>query len=386
MEKITCVNKSILTWARKQAGYSHIEISNIIKKDVSKWENGEDYPTYSQLKKLSDKYKKPVAIFFFPEPPKLISIRSSCRTLPSNIADSLSPVIIRLLNKARVMQLNLYELHEDKNPSSIKITEFDFSDFDYENVANNIRNILNISIDMQKKIKQYNESFEFWREQFYQIGIYVFKDAFKDSNISGFCVYDTEFPVIYINNQFSFSRQIFTLFHELYHIVTQTSGIDFINDDFLTNYSNSTSLEIERRCNKFASEFLVPTNDFYSLVKSKNISDELIGKYAKLYTVSREVILTKLLTLGLIQNDYYKEKKELYTEDYYRAQKINKSRSSQFNYYNTQIAYKGQRFLENAYMSYYRNKINISQLSSFLNMKIPSVRSLADHKGWGRVR
>ena len=46
-----------------------------------------------------------------------------------------------------------------------------------------------------------------------------------------FCVPGT-FPVIVINNSMSFERQIFTLFHELYHLISDTSGAEIIRDDY----------------------------------------------------------------------------------------------------------------------------------------------------------
>ena len=95
-----------------------------------------------------------------------------------------------------------------------------------------------------------------WRSAFYNCGIYVFKDAFKEEKFSGFCLYDNQFPVIYINNSMSFSRQIFTLFHELCHIILKTSGIDKTDDDYLNRLSIDNK-EIETFCNSFDGEFLV---------------------------------------------------------------------------------------------------------------------------------
>jgi Zn-dependent peptidase ImmA (M78 family) len=61
----------------------------------------------------------------------------------------------------------------------------------------------------------------------------VFKDAFRVDDYSGFCLYDDEFPLIYVNNSTSKTRQIFTLFHELAHLISHTSGIDTLRNDFI---------------------------------------------------------------------------------------------------------------------------------------------------------
>ncbi|MXV75458.1 helix-turn-helix domain-containing protein, partial [Candidatus Poribacteria bacterium] len=62
----------ILKWARERSGYAVEAIATFLKKDasiVNDWEAGESVPTYIQLEKLADKYKRPIALFFFPEPP-----------------------------------------------------------------------------------------------------------------------------------------------------------------------------------------------------------------------------------------------------------------------------------------------------------------------------
>ena len=70
---INGINPDILKWARERSGYTTEAIATALKKDVSivnDWESGERALTYVQLEKLADKYKRPIAIFFFPEPPR----------------------------------------------------------------------------------------------------------------------------------------------------------------------------------------------------------------------------------------------------------------------------------------------------------------------------
>ena len=269
-EKMTYINPEMLIWARQESGTI---IDDVMEKfgadNIKAWESGNDYPTYSQLKDMCNYYRKPVAILFFPEPPILKSVVASCRTLPMKMDLIFSRNITKLLDEARVMQLNLYELYENKNPRINKINEEVFNCFDIKAVAKKLRRILNIRLEEQKKIKKYEDAFEIWRESFYQVGIYVFKTAFKDEGISGFCLYDNEFPVIYINNSFSLSRQIFTLFHEIYHLLYKTSGLDLFKDPKDANYYKESDEIIERYCNKFAGEFLVPSDDFDTNISGK---------------------------------------------------------------------------------------------------------------------
>lgn len=383
-EKITCINPEILIWARET---SRVPIEDIIKvtgseERLNEWENAKDYPTYSQLKHLSSLYRKPLAIFFFPEPPKLKNLLISCRTLPADIYLSFSREIIKVIDDARVMQLNLLELFKEDNVPVNSFLNFKF------NINNDSINIETLVKDIKsyfeyshtKSFSKPSDAFEFWRNKFFDFGIYVFKDAFHDLSISGFCLYDDKFPVIYINNTLTHTRQLFTLFHEMFHLMNETSGIDFIEELETVRYSNSSNEIIEKNCNKFASEFLVPTLEFNNIIKSKSYSLELIDNLANQFSVSREVISRKFLDQKIINQDEYNKNKIIFDKDYLRNKSITKTGS---NYYNTITAYKGKKYIETIYSQYYKKQITIHQMSKYLKMKISSLNVYANKHGWG---
>ena len=73
VEYIQGINPTIVKWARERSGYTLEDVATSLNKDVetiSDWESGEQAPTYVQLETLAGKYKRPIAIFFFPEPPQ----------------------------------------------------------------------------------------------------------------------------------------------------------------------------------------------------------------------------------------------------------------------------------------------------------------------------
>jgi len=299
--------------------------------------------------------------------------------------NNFSRKLIKIIDEARVMQLYLYELNNGANPSQIMLKDIKFSYKDSKSVAINLRKLLGADLELQKQIRKLEDAFEYWRDLFYQMGIYVFKNAFQDESVSGFCLYDNEFPIIYINNSFSPARQIFTLFHELYHLICQTSGIDFLNDDFLKTYDNKNNVLIERTCNHFAGEFLVPDDDFDLVTRNNKVTDSLVAELSNIYCVSREVILRKFLDRKKISKEEYQEKRELFNTDYFREVEKMKAKKNGGDYYNTQAVYKGRHYLELVYRQYYSNKVTIIQLARYLNMKIPSVKALALKKGWGTI-
>jgi Zn-dependent peptidase ImmA (M78 family) len=386
-EKMTSINPNILIWCREASGISFEEASlKFGAEKIQNWENGNDFPTYNQLKQLCDFYRKPVAICFFPEPPVYKSLTSSFRTIPSVIESSiLSRNIINLLDDARIMQLNLYELNESVNVRFSYFSSMIFSS-DIPTKAQQLRKVLDVELSKQKSIKSSSDHFEFWREKFSEIGIYVFKDSFGNNDISGFCLYDNTFPIIYINNSLAFTRQTFTLFHELCHIIQRTSGIDMLNDQFYHAHLSDSDLSIERACNSFAGAFLVPDDDFLKTISGKKPTEELVSRLATTYGVSREVVLRKFLNIQWITSDEYTERSSQYLDDYFRYKDVAKEQKKPGgNYYNTQASYKGRQYTELVFKEYYSNKISLAQAAKYMNMKIPSIRAFAEKRGWGSL-
>jgi len=384
-DKMTAINPQILVWAREASGTSITEAEEHFGKEkLAKWEQGLDFPTYAQLKLLGEYYRKPIAVFFFPNPPVLKSIPASCRTLPENIYSKFDRGIVKLMDRARVMQLYLYELNADQNPAPFLLTKLGLDTVSVSVAASQLRQFLGADLDIQKSIKKKEDAFEYWRDCFYTLGIYVFKDAFKDNTLSGFCLYNDEFPIIYINNSCSLSRQIFTLFHEVYHLINKTSGVDLINDSELL-HQNFSDKDIEISCNRFAGEFLVPTDDFLKITHKMKPTDENVSKLATLYCVSNEVILRKFLDNKKISVEFYEAKSEEFAQDYFRYKEKKKEKSGGGDYYNTQAIYKGRQYLQLVFSRYYSKQIDILQLARYMNMKIPNVKGLASRKGWGAL-
>nr|PZN78600.1 MAG: hypothetical protein DIU57_15650 [Pseudomonadota bacterium] len=85
------VTPALVRWARERAGFNLEEAARRFPK-IQEWENGVVAPTYAQLEALAAAFKVPVAVFFFPEPPKVPRIEETFRTLPEVAFDLLPPV------------------------------------------------------------------------------------------------------------------------------------------------------------------------------------------------------------------------------------------------------------------------------------------------------
>jgi Zn-dependent peptidase ImmA (M78 family) len=377
------INPDILKWARQTAGMQLSEVAHKMGKDletVSSWEKGISTPTYIQLEKLAYKvYKRPIALFFFPEPPKEETPRQEFRTLPDQEIEKMSPRIHYLLKQARSMQINLAELNDYTNPAKRNILH----DLRFhtgtlvKKMAFQVREYLGIDLKTQCNWKTMDSAFKAWRNALEEHGIFVFKEAFKDDELSGFCLHDQQFPLIYVNNSTSKSRQIFSLFHELAHLLMGTGGIDTRNDEYI-DYLGGDERKIEIICNRFAGTFLVPDANFSRQIANLKIDDASILSLAERFKVSREVILRKLLDRARVSKDYYTRKVEQWADEAKKTRERKKNQESGGDYFATKGAYLGEGYLSLAFSRYFQNKITINQLADYLGVKvkfIPGIES-----------
>lgn len=67
------VKPELLVWARESARLTVERASKkaqVTAEQLGSWERGESQPTITQLRKLGRAYKRPLAVFYLPKPPK----------------------------------------------------------------------------------------------------------------------------------------------------------------------------------------------------------------------------------------------------------------------------------------------------------------------------
>jgi Zn-dependent peptidase ImmA (M78 family) len=282
----------------------------------------------------------------------------------------MEPHLLYLIRQAKAMQENLRELFNGENPAKqhicadILIRRSD----SVSDIAKTVRKYLGVGLHKQYALKSNEEALKYWRNLLEEHGVFIFKDAFKDEGCSGFCLYDDVFPIVYLNNSQYKIRQIFTLFHELAHLLFRTGGVDFRHNDFVQKLRGENK-HIEVFCNHFAGEFLVPTADIKPQIQNKKIDDALLSQLAKKFSVSREVILRKCLDLDYISQTFYETK----VKEWEEARLERGSPSSGGDYYLTRGAYLSSRYVETAFSKYYQGVISKSQLADYFGMKEANV-------------
>lgn len=373
MNSSLLIQPDVFKWVRLTSGYSIEDVAHKMKKDVATvegWESGSIIPSYPQLEKLAyTVFKRPVALFFLPKPPEEKLPKQEFRTLPSFDLETLDSSTYFLIRLAHAQQLYLYELFKDKNPSKLKIwKDIKLSmEFGLQEQAQKVRDYLGITIEQQYAYQKDEDALKSWRNAVENAGIFVFKNNFKQNEISGFCLVDEEFPVIYLNNSTAKTRQIFSLLHELAHLLFDVNGLSKFDKAYIKELPHKEK-EIERFCDALASEILVP--DYYfekntkHLIDIENQGDVFFEKLAKKYNVSREVILRKFLDKNKVSKQFYGIKREEWIN-----QLKPKATKGGGNYYLTQNVYLSSNFTKEVLNQYYNSRISLLQASDYLNIK-----------------
>jgi Zn-dependent peptidase ImmA (M78 family)/transcriptional regulator with XRE-family HTH domain len=392
-QQVQGVNPTILRWARERSGLSLEEVAAKFKKTTEKiesWESGEAAPTHPQLERLAyELYKRPLAIFFFPEPPDEPSPRQAFRTLPEAEADALLPDSRYAIREGQAMQLALHEINEGRNPSK-RLVFRDIRARIADNpvaLAREVREYLGFTLELQTASANEKEALERWRDAVQDVGVFVFKRSFKQKEVSGFCLLDQEFPLIYINNSTPASRQIFTLLHELAHVLLGIN--DLASEAFERNLpADDEARAIETFCNQFAATMLIPNyafdQDLLQLAEENRrfADEEAITELARKYKVSREVVVRKLLNKGLVSRNFYLEKVRQYAEEYQQQRELQREKGGGGDYYATKATYLGERFMTLVFSAYYQGRFDLNQAAEYLSIKPQNVGKLEET--WSR--
>jgi Zn-dependent peptidase ImmA (M78 family) len=376
---ITAVNPAILQWARERSGLSLEVLALKMKRDPDElrmWERGERSPSYTALEDLAYRhFKVPLAIFFFPAPPEVDDPIGNFRRLPEYEVERFSSDTIQKIRLAQAYQDSLEELFMGSEPERMIHRDLNPKKHTLEVLAKKVRKYIGITLSQQFSFRSNDQAFKAWRHALENDGVFTFKDSFKDRFLSGFCLVHEKYPIIMVNNSNSFTRQIFTLIHELGHILYGVNGVTDI-DEYYLQFLKNHEKKIEILCNRFAAELLVPTKHFQSEIPFfEEEGQEAISELANKYSVSREVILRRLLDFNLIDNTFYSTQAEKWNKDYLRSKKD----VSGGNWYLTKIAYLGEGYVQSAFQNYHKGRFDKATLANHLNVKAKNLKKFESY-------
>jgi Zn-dependent peptidase ImmA (M78 family) len=363
------IEPKILVWARTRLNLSIQEVANSLNKDtkiVSDWEKGDELPTLSQLEKLAYQiYKLPLAVFFMSEPPEEPSLKKQFRTIPEHEFNLLPSALILKIKEGQYYQEVLKEIFNEKNPVELPIFR-KYANKENNNpigIANSIREELKINKSALANFGSPTETFKYYREQIEKSGIFVFQQTLKNY-CRGYSLFDDEFPIIIINSsEISDTGKSFTLFHELAHLIIKTGGLT-------NNFTFQSNDQLEIYCNLLASHILVNNEDLLKIINvygspRHDWDENSLMFFANEFKVSKEVILRKLLDMGLASTHFYNSKRQEWSQTLYP-----KKKDGGGEFYRNKLSKLGNYYTSIIFNNLYSGRINPYQASEYLGIKV----------------
>ena len=311
----TLVKPKLLVWARKSAGLTLEAAASKTKLDaeiLEAWENGDEAPSLSQLRKLGEAYKRPIAIFFLPEPPLTFDAQREFRRLAGILPGKESPELRLALRNAVFRREAALELHRLTGDPLPHIDVQLHPGMDPEEVGKMIRHLLGISWEQQISWSSAHEALNAWRTAIERLGVLVFQaSGVALEEMRGTCIPDQPLPVVVLNSKDAPHGRIFTLVHEFVHILLHNGGHQTSR---MVGARSPEEQPLEVAANAIAAATLLPADDFPRVAAqyrgAASGEDNSLRLLAQKVKVSPEVILRRLVTLHQASAGVYRTKRD----------------------------------------------------------------------------
>lgn len=371
------VNHEVLVWARESLALNRTQTSEstgISPKRLVQLETGEKQPTLEELKTFSKTYKRTIATLLLNKPPKEKPLPQDRRTIDSKELGHFHEKTILAVRKSRALAQSFVELREEVGIPFPKFSLSASIEEEPREVASKIRQLLHLN--EIREIENIRIALEAYIERIESLGVAVFQLSLTQDNVRGFAIVDDIIPIIGIKRGGEpLHSKIFTLFHELGHIL--------LNEGAISDLSLNPEWELEKWCNAFAAEVLVPKSELLQMriLQEYQSQNQKIWEKKDLvdlgnnFHVGPLAILRSLLENGLTTKAFYKEKHEKWNKPQFGRAKNPEGRDLA----KEAVQEKGRTFIGLAFKAYDQNRINLKDLSDFLGVKlsyIPKTRQL----------
>jgi len=282
----------VLKWAIAESGYTEPEVSSWIdggEAALQSWLDKTARPSLTELKVIAGKLHRQVATFLLPAPPADKEMSVKFRHPLGGHQRPLTAIERRYVRRARRLQdAHVWLLDELGQPApGLPRAGLGTS---AEDSGNRIRDVLGVTLDQQFEWRSASVAFDAWRETVERLGVVVVLFPMGNASCRGFSIWSDAAPLIAVNTAWKDEARIFTLFHELGHLVTRTDSACAIGD-VATGAPDDPA---ERWCETFAAAVVVP-----SVAGLSNVVDlRQLGRLANQYKVSLRAMALRLIGGG----------------------------------------------------------------------------------------
>ena len=315
------INKDTLAYICREKGVSGDFIANKTKisaKKLALWLTPTDsaLPTIKQAKKLASCLHIPFAGLYMNSidiPLKKIPNVRNMRTMLGTSSSDDSALNVAMIDVLLERDF-LLNANDELGLTTKTFLPVVPEENDPQIWANAIREQFSISLEQQYKCNSARQFYLYLREKIESEGVFI--HCFTDVPIDtarGFAIYYADLPIIGINDEDRPPAKSFSIIHELVHLFKRESSL--CND---MNNSVATKEE-EVFCNAVAGELLVPQNAINIVLNNNNYSTpyskEDLKRIADRFSVSREVIIRRLLDLNKISKIDYDTYADMFRQE-----------------------------------------------------------------------
>ncbi|OFO76650.1 MULTISPECIES: ImmA/IrrE family metallo-endopeptidase [Rothia] len=348
------VEPSVLRWALDRADMSEAEKA-FDQLHVSEWLSQDSQPTISQLTQFAQKTHVPFGMLFLSEPPadeKPIADFRFRGFAPEKYSAELTETIMK--QQRRQSWYRDYAIARGLTANEYVGSETLVSK--PEQVADRIRHEFGYTPGMARSgAEARKEIIELLEENGFLVSVAGVvgsntRRPYDPNEFSGFSLSDDYAPTIFVNGRDTKNAQIFTLLHELGHLLLGESGVSASDGcEELHQQRVTQQAQNERWCDSFAAHFLVPPAELHKKVQALHgdedeVAEEFVKKLAHHFCVSTLTILNSLLNEKLITWNKYTELYGPMREQAIMGARSNRQKTKGGNYHTTRLYALGKRF------------------------------------------
>lgn len=382
MTKLESINTDRIVWCCNDRGITPRQLAEALKfpwNSIQKALTHRAGLTFTQLRKIAEYFNRSTLFFLEEGPVTPEQLHTPQFRTIANQKPDISPkvrAIIERVERQRDVYLSLREeLGDEDSP------RFQPPTFPTKSVKEAAR-ITRQWLDLSQE-----RDFATYRDAVETKGILVFRthgyngpwQIPKDDSICGFTVYDAKCPVIVVRRAAAEAGEVFTLMHELAHVLLhRKSYIDDVED--LYSYEGR-----EREANAFAGLLLVPDEVLKTVddrARPRDVAelDAWLRPLTRKLGVSAEVVLRRLLDSKRLNQAAYEGYRQ-----WREKQPVSDDRTGSRKYRHREPRHLfGDPFVSVVLDALHAKQITLAKASTYLdNLKISDVHQLegahADH-------
>lgn len=354
---------------------------------LRKFELGLQEPSRSLLRRMAEKYRRPLITFYMSAPPRRGDRGQDFRTLPENQPRSEEALLDALVRNIKARQSMVKALlDDDEDAADIPYIGSVNTDERVDGLTAKIKAEIGFSLDKYRRYNTTNAAFTYLRGLVEDTGVFVLlignlgthHTAIDIKTFRGLALSDKLAPFIVINDQDAYAAWSFTLLHEMVHLWLGQTGVS----------GAGAEKSIEKYCNDVAGEILLPTESLEAVAQTfgEDFEDikHRISSFADSANLSRSMVAYKLFHLNYIEADEWKQLSNFYRAAWVNSRALQRQKAkdkqgrSGPSYYTTRSHRLGPTFINFVGQTLASGAVTTTKAAKILGVKPGKVQPLID--------